>query len=115
MLYRTYIRIQLPCTPAPLKTTSETWNVGLSFYSKQAMNQCVSPHVATRTVLLPPVRPSPAHPNLFLLLVVECRDGICVNIADTPLCPLHVVTNLQEAVWDADIVINGLPSTGQIG
>jgi glycerol-3-phosphate dehydrogenase (NAD+) len=30
---------------------------------------------------------------------------------DTPLCPLKVVTNLQEAVWDADIVINGLPST----
>jgi glycerol-3-phosphate dehydrogenase (NAD+) len=30
---------------------------------------------------------------------------------DTPLCPLKVVTNLQEAVWDADIVVNGLPST----
>ncbi|CAA6663589.1 unnamed protein product [Spirodela intermedia] len=30
---------------------------------------------------------------------------------DTPLCPMKVVTNLQEAVWDADIVVNGLPST----
>ncbi|KAJ6332086.1 hypothetical protein OIU76_010468 [Salix suchowensis] len=30
---------------------------------------------------------------------------------ETPLCPLKVVTNLQEAVWDADIVVNGLPST----
>ena len=30
---------------------------------------------------------------------------------NTPLSPLKVVTNLQEAVWDADIVINGLPST----
>lgn len=39
------------------------------------------------------------------------RDGFCVNMLDTPLCPLKVVTNLQEAVWDADIVINGLPST----
>ncbi|XP_010269672.1 PREDICTED: probable glycerol-3-phosphate dehydrogenase [NAD(+)] 1, cytosolic [Nelumbo nucifera] len=39
------------------------------------------------------------------------RDGFCLNMIDTPLCPLKVVTNLQEAVWDADIVINGLPST----
>ena len=39
------------------------------------------------------------------------RDGFCINMLDTPLCPLKVVTNLQEAVWDADIVINGLPST----
>ena len=39
------------------------------------------------------------------------RDGFCINMPDTPLCPLKVVTNLQEAVWDADIVINGLPST----
>lgn len=39
------------------------------------------------------------------------RDGFCVNLADTPLCPLNVVTNLQEAVWDADVIINGLPST----
>ncbi|XP_011042114.1 PREDICTED: probable glycerol-3-phosphate dehydrogenase [NAD(+)] 1, cytosolic [Populus euphratica] len=39
------------------------------------------------------------------------KDGFCVNMIDTPLCPLKVVTNLQEAVWDADIVINGLPST----
>lgn len=39
------------------------------------------------------------------------RDGFCVNMIDTPLCPLKVVTNLQEAVWDADIVIAGLPST----
>lgn len=39
------------------------------------------------------------------------RDGFCVNMLDTPLPPLHVVTNLQEAVWDADLVINALPST----
>ncbi|KAL9239987.1 hypothetical protein vseg_014254 [Gypsophila vaccaria] len=39
------------------------------------------------------------------------RDGFCLNMIDTPLSPLKVVTNLQEAVWDADIVINGLPST----
>lgn len=39
------------------------------------------------------------------------RDGFCINMPDTPLCPLKVVTNLQEAVWDADIVVNGLPST----
>ncbi|XP_020113853.1 probable glycerol-3-phosphate dehydrogenase [NAD(+)] 1, cytosolic [Ananas comosus] len=39
------------------------------------------------------------------------RDGFCLNMIDTPLCQLKVVTNLQEAVWDADIVINGLPST----
>ncbi|RWW66982.1 hypothetical protein BHE74_00025607 [Ensete ventricosum] len=39
------------------------------------------------------------------------RDGFCLNMIDTPICPLKVVTNLQEAVWDADIVVNGLPST----
>ncbi|KAL5719801.1 glycerol-3-phosphate dehydrogenase (NAD(+)) [Ranunculus cassubicifolius] len=39
------------------------------------------------------------------------EDGFCLNMIDTPLCPLKVVTNLQEAVWDADIVVNGLPST----
>ncbi|KAK4476633.1 hypothetical protein RD792_015794 [Penstemon davidsonii] len=39
------------------------------------------------------------------------KDGFCLNMIDTPLCPLKVVVNLQEAVWDADIVINGLPST----
>ena len=39
------------------------------------------------------------------------KDGFCVNMIETPLCPLKVVTNLQEAVWDADIVVNGLPST----
>lgn len=39
------------------------------------------------------------------------KDGFCLNMVDTPLCPFKVVTNLQEAVWDADIVINGLPST----
>ncbi|GAB4827791.1 Glycerol-3-phosphate dehydrogenase [NAD(+)] gpdhc1, cytosolic [Ancistrocladus abbreviatus] len=39
------------------------------------------------------------------------KDGICLNMIDTPLCPLKVVTNLQEAVWDADVVVNGLPST----
>ncbi|KAH7528031.1 probable glycerol-3-phosphate dehydrogenase [NAD(+)] 1, cytosolic [Ziziphus jujuba] len=39
------------------------------------------------------------------------KDGFCSNMIDTPLCPLKVVTNLQEAVWDADILINGLPST----
>lgn len=39
------------------------------------------------------------------------KDGFCLNMIDTPLCPMKVVTNLQEAVWDADIVLNGLPST----
>lgn len=39
------------------------------------------------------------------------KDGFCLNMIDTPICPLKVVTNLQEAVWDADIVINALPST----
>lgn len=39
------------------------------------------------------------------------RDGFCLNMIDTPLCPMKVVTNLQEAVWDADLVINGVPST----
>ncbi|WJX11127.1 Glycerol-3-phosphate dehydrogenase [NAD(+)] gpdhc1, cytosolic [Trifolium repens] len=39
------------------------------------------------------------------------KDGFCLNMIDTPICPLKVVTNLQEAVWDADIVVNGLPST----
>ncbi|XP_047323859.1 probable glycerol-3-phosphate dehydrogenase [NAD(+)] 1, cytosolic [Impatiens glandulifera] len=39
------------------------------------------------------------------------RDGFCLNMIETPLCPIKVVTNLQEAVWDADIVVNGLPST----
>lgn len=39
------------------------------------------------------------------------KDGFCLNMIDTPLCPLKVVNNLQEAVWDADIVVNGLPST----
>ncbi|EPS63816.1 hypothetical protein M569_10966 [Genlisea aurea] len=39
------------------------------------------------------------------------KDGFCLNMIDTPICPLKVVTNLQEAIWDADIVINGLPST----
>ncbi|CAN1256201.1 Probable glycerol-3-phosphate dehydrogenase [NAD(+)] 1, cytosolic [Linum perenne] len=39
------------------------------------------------------------------------KDGFCLNMVDTPLCPMKVVTNLQEAVWDADIVVNGVPST----
>ncbi|XP_004493461.1 glycerol-3-phosphate dehydrogenase [NAD(+)] GPDHC1, cytosolic [Cicer arietinum] len=39
------------------------------------------------------------------------KDGFCLNMIDTPVSPLKVVTNLQEAVWDADIVVNGLPST----
>ncbi|XP_030465700.1 probable glycerol-3-phosphate dehydrogenase [NAD(+)] 1, cytosolic [Syzygium oleosum] len=39
------------------------------------------------------------------------KDGFCLNMIDTPLCPMKVVTSLQEAVWDADIVVNGLPST----
>ncbi|KAH8951025.1 hypothetical protein BDL97_09G004100 [Sphagnum fallax] len=39
------------------------------------------------------------------------RGGFCINMIDTPLCPLKVVTNLQEAIWDADIVVNVLPST----
>ncbi|CAN6295264.1 unnamed protein product, partial [Urochloa humidicola] len=28
------------------------------------------------------------------------RDGFCLNMLDTPLCPLKVVTNLQEAGRD---------------
>ncbi|CAI5529390.1 unnamed protein product [Closterium sp. Naga37s-1] len=43
--------------------------------------------------------------------VRDALDGFCVNLADTPLCPLNVLTNLQEAVRDADVIINGLPST----
>ncbi|KVH94933.1 6-phosphogluconate dehydrogenase, C-terminal-like protein [Cynara cardunculus var. scolymus] len=39
------------------------------------------------------------------------KDGFCLNMIDTPLSPMKVVTNLQEAVWDADIVVNGVPST----
>lgn len=39
------------------------------------------------------------------------KDGFCLNMIDTPLCPMKVVTNLQEAVWDADVLVNGLPST----
>ncbi|CAM6068335.1 unnamed protein product [Sphagnum tenellum] len=39
------------------------------------------------------------------------RDGFCINMIDIPLCPFKVVTNLQEAVWDADIVVNILLST----
>ncbi|XWS43111.1 hypothetical protein CRYUN_Cryun16bG0074000 [Craigia yunnanensis] len=39
------------------------------------------------------------------------KEWFCLNMIDTPLCPLKVVTNLREAVWDADIVVNGLPST----
>ncbi|KAH8485716.1 hypothetical protein H0E87_027232 [Populus deltoides] len=39
------------------------------------------------------------------------KDGFCLNMIDVPLCPLKVVTNLQEAVWDADIVVNAVPST----
>jgi hypothetical protein len=39
------------------------------------------------------------------------RDGFCLNMLDTPLCSLKVITNLQEAVWDANIIVNGLPST----
>lgn len=43
------------------------------------------------------------------------KDGFCLNMIDTPLCPLKVVNNLQEAVWDADVVVNGLPSTETYG
>jgi glycerol-3-phosphate dehydrogenase (NAD+) len=39
------------------------------------------------------------------------RKCAYLNMIDTPFCPLKVVTNLQEAVWDADIVVNVLPST----
>ena len=39
------------------------------------------------------------------------KDGFCLNMIGTPLCPLKVVMNLQEVVWDADIMVNGLPST----
>ncbi|CAI9769747.1 unnamed protein product [Fraxinus pennsylvanica] len=33
------------------------------------------------------------------------KDGFCLNMIETPLCPLKVVNKLQEAVWDADITI----------
>ncbi|WOL17127.1 putative glycerol-3-phosphate dehydrogenase [Canna indica] len=39
------------------------------------------------------------------------RDEFCLNMIDMLVCPMKVVTNLQEAVWDADIVVNSLPST----
>lgn len=38
-------------------------------------------------------------------------DGFCLNLPTCPLCPLKVVTDLEEAVFDADVVINALPST----
>lgn len=34
-----------------------------------------------------------------------------MNMIDTPLCPLKVVISLMEAVWDAGIMVNSLPST----
>ncbi|KAA8491041.1 putative glycerol-3-phosphate dehydrogenase NAD(+) 1, cytosolic [Porphyridium purpureum] len=43
------------------------------------------------------------------------RDGFCANMIHLPLCPLNVVTDLEEAVWNADIVINSLPSTDARG
>ncbi|KAH8971648.1 hypothetical protein BDL97_02G154700, partial [Sphagnum fallax] len=49
------------------------------------------------------------HKCAYLKYILQ--DGFCINMIDTPLCPLKVVTNLQEAVWDADIVVNVLPST----
>lgn len=39
------------------------------------------------------------------------RDGFCDNLASSPLLPLKVVTSLEEATFDADIVVNSLPST----
>ncbi|RVW16464.1 putative glycerol-3-phosphate dehydrogenase [NAD(+)] 1, cytosolic [Vitis vinifera] len=45
-----------------------------------------------------------------LFEVIQFERG-CVEEADPALRILKVVTNLQEAVWDADIVVNGLPST----
>jgi len=39
------------------------------------------------------------------------RDGFCANMVSVPLCPLKVVTDLEEAVYNADIVINSIPST----
>mmetsp|Transcript_2088 Transcript_2088/g.6236 ORF Transcript_2088/g.6236 Transcript_2088/m.6236 type:complete len:477 (+) Transcript_2088:170-1600(+) len=38
-------------------------------------------------------------------------DGFCENMLEMPLRPLTVVTDLFEAVWDADIIINSIPST----
>jgi len=39
------------------------------------------------------------------------RDGFCVNMPGSALTPLNVVTDLDEAVYNADIVVNSLPST----
>lgn len=51
-----------------------------------------------------------ARPSDQTLFVDEIlKDGFCLNIIDTPLCPLKVVTNLQEANWDVDIMVNSLP------
>ncbi|BAU02179.1 hypothetical protein VIGAN_11164000 [Vigna angularis var. angularis] len=51
--------------------------------------------------------------NRTLLADEIWKDGFCLNMIDTPLCPLKVVKNLQEVVWDADIVVNGLPQQKQ--
>ncbi|CAI9303395.1 unnamed protein product [Lactuca saligna] len=48
--------------------------------------------------------------DLVLYVDEILKHGFCLNMIHTPLSPLKVVTNLREAVWDADIVINGLPS-----
>lgn len=39
------------------------------------------------------------------------RDGFSLSLPTTPLLPMHVVTVFDEALYDADIVINALPST----
>jgi len=38
-------------------------------------------------------------------------DGFCENMLDLPLMPLRVITDLTEAVWDADVIVNSIPSS----
>mmetsp|Transcript_6372 Transcript_6372/g.21935 ORF Transcript_6372/g.21935 Transcript_6372/m.21935 type:complete len:164 (+) Transcript_6372:547-1038(+) len=52
--------------------------------------------------------PPSAHTSHYL------HHGLCLACAcpNSPIpCPAQVVTDLEEAVYDADIVINSLPST----
>ncbi|KAF3570595.1 hypothetical protein F2Q69_00058418 [Brassica cretica] len=51
--------------------------------------------------------------NRFLYADQILKDGFCLNMIKTPLCPLKILKNMQEAVRDDDIVINGLPQTKQ--
>eukprot|EP00049_Salpingoeca_infusionum_P001903 m.51906 g.51906 ORF g.51906 m.51906 type:complete len:467 (+) comp11267_c0_seq1:173-1573(+) len=38
-------------------------------------------------------------------------DGFCLNLPQYPLCPMKVLTDLDEAVYDADLIVCGVPST----